>query len=110
MIPKRDAFIAGFALLTAISVALPNTAHAQCSTGQSGCSGRAQFVPYPNSAASCFRVYWQNGRNGSSNFCVPRGQNHFMQVQAGDTFCDWNRNEHLPDNCNRKWINVPGPN
>ena len=106
----RGSLIAGLTILTALCSALPSTAKAQCSTGQSGCGGRAEFVPYPGSSASCFRVFWQNGRNGSSNFCVPRGQNHIMHVQPGDTFCDWDRNQHLPDNCNRKWISVPGPN
>ncbi len=48
----------------------------------------------------CFRVYFRNG--GQSNFCVPAGQNHRMQVQKGDSACfEDGQNRPVPEPCNR---------
>jgi len=69
------------ALLFGGACAFTTVAHAETVVGNSfQMDGLGWF-----SGGACYQVTFVDG--GGSNFCVPRGQNHYMWLHRGDWAC-----------------------
>ncbi len=77
-------------------------AQAGCNTGHPNCSGTKTFVSKAEN--TCYRVYLGNG-NQEQDFCLRRDDPpHPVKVESGDTYCSWERNDTLPRDCKKMWI------
>lgn len=89
----------------ASAAAAPTLEILSCHTGQSGCSGVATFVNNSGRDQS-FTVWFQNGRQGRSNFVLRNGQTHGLHVRTGDTWSWAWGSQTVPEQNPRYWINV----
>lgn len=76
-------------------------AKAGCSTEAPNCSGTKTF--FGKAENTCYRVYFNNKKE-ELNFCLYRDEPNPVKVQSGDTYCAWERNDLLPKDCKKMWI------
>lgn len=84
-------------------VAVSSTAEAGCSTGNPDCSGTKTFIGTADHR--CFRVYLDNKKE-QLNFCLHQDEPNPVKVQSGDKYCAWERNDTLPKDCKKLWIDT----
>jgi hypothetical protein len=78
-----------------------------CYTNVRSCYGRAYFKNTDGSRYASFRVYYNNGSNGHSNFVLPPGGDHWMTgIRYNDTYASAWGSSGVPDGAQRYWIYV----
>lgn len=91
-----------FALVGGIGL-LSSNAEAGCNTGKPDCSGTKTFIGTADKR--CFRVYL-GSINQTLDFCLVVNDTNPVKVQSGDKYCVWDRNDTLPKDCNKMWIDT----
>lgn len=81
----------------------------ECITDQPGCEGLAKFANTSASEHECCTVFWGEGSQGNTNFCMEPEGTHELHVRVGDRYCCVQANERPSADCAREPIRVPGP-